>query len=359
MSMIVRAADAAHLLSLVPHLLGYTPTQSLVVIPMARGRSLGAMRVDLPPDDVDLDPVASSVMGMVCRIPQADAVVVVVYTVASTRQGLPEADLVEALRRSADACGLAVTDALTVAGDGWGSHLSADGVRPMSELDERMPPGDQATGADLPAASPALVAGVAAATASVEAALTVLCGIPSVGDSAARIDPAALEAACALDDLPALFEDALGWDAAALDPMHAAVLLWCLMRPSLRDVALVQWSSDRAGGDRALDAQRRWEDGEDYPADLAEVMWGEGSRPDPARLEQALMLVRHVAAVADRAQTPGPLATAAWLSWALGRSTHAGRLADAALDVDSRHGLADIVRSFVAASHLPDWAFRR
>lgn len=358
MSMIVRAADAAHLLSLVPQLLGYTPTQSLVIIPMARGRSLGAMRVDLPPNDADLDAVASSVMGMVCRIPQADAVVAVVYTVASARRGLPEGDLIDALRRSADSCGLGVTDALTVAGDGWGSHFSTE-VRSLTELDTAMPPGDQASGADVPAASPALVAGVAAATSSIEAALTVLCGIPSVGDPSGRIDPTALEAACALDDLPALFEDALGWDAAALDPMRAAVLLWCLMRPSLRDVALVQWSSDRAGGDRALDAQRRWEDGEDYPADLAEVMWGEGARPDPERLERALTLVRHVAGAADPSQTPGPLATAAWMSWALGRSTHAARFADAALKVDSRHGLADIVRSFVEASHLPDWAFRR
>ena len=62
MSTIVAAADAAHLLRLVPHLLDYTPTQSLVVIPLRSGRSLGVMRVDLPPDDADLDAVASTVV---------------------------------------------------------------------------------------------------------------------------------------------------------------------------------------------------------------------------------------------------------------------------------------------------------
>ena len=48
---------------------------------------------------------------------------------------------------------------------------------------------------------------------------------------------AALEAACELDDLPALFEAALTWHPSA-EPMHAAMLGWCLSRPSLRDIAL-------------------------------------------------------------------------------------------------------------------------
>ncbi|WP_314854580.1 DUF4192 family protein, partial [uncultured Microbacterium sp.] len=58
MSLTVKAADAAQFLSLVPRLLGFTPTQSLVLVPMARGRSLGAMRLDLPHEDL-VDTVAS------------------------------------------------------------------------------------------------------------------------------------------------------------------------------------------------------------------------------------------------------------------------------------------------------------
>jgi hypothetical protein len=64
-------------------------------------------------------------------------------------------------------------------------------------------------------------------------------------------------------------------------------------------------------------------------------------------------------AVAPRADRPGTLAVCAWLSWALGRSTHAEVYASAAREIEPEHGLSEIVLSFVAAGHLPDWAFRR
>ena len=146
---------------------------------------------------------------------------------------------------------------------------------------------------------------------------------------------------------------ALGWDAACLAPFDAAALTWCLARPALRDIALVQWCGGMAAGDEALDAQLRWESGEEYPAHLAMQMWGEGERPDPDRLEAALALSRRVAAAAPRAVRAGPLATCAWLAWALGRSTHAERYATLACEIEPEHGLAEIVRSFVLAGHLP------
>ncbi|MEV8025873.1 DUF4192 family protein [Microbacterium sp. NPDC080220] len=362
MSTIVAAADAAHLLRLVPRLLDYTPTQSLVVIPLRSGRSLGVMRVDLPPDDADLDAVASTVVGLACRVAGVEGFVAVVYTDESADPALPGADLIGALRRTARACGLDVVDALTVAADGWGSHLDPTlprGGHPLALIEHRAPASDQSSGADLPLADASEVAGTAAALASLESALAVLCGIPSTLGAETRVDPAALQAACALDDLPALYEEMLEWDAAALDPMRVAVLGWCLSRPSLRDVAIVQWSGDQDRGDDALDAQRRWEDGDEYPVDLAEVLWGEGPRPDPERLLRALELVRQVAARLPADERAGACATAGWLAWALGRSTHAGRYAAAALEVDPRLGLAEILMSFVQSSHLPDWAFRR
>jgi hypothetical protein len=362
MSTIVTAADAAHFLSLVPRLVGCAPTESLVIVPLREGRSLGALRIDLPPERADLDATASTVVGLVCRIDGVDALIPVVYTAAPVGDELPGAGLVAALRRSADACGLTVADAFTVAGDGWGSHVEARrprGGHPLALLDAFPSSGDQASGTELPTVSRTQVESVAAALASLEAALAVICGIPSTVGGDARIDPSALEAACALDDLPALYEEALRWDAATLDPMHAAVLGWCLSRPSLRDVAIVQWSSDRARGGWALDAQQRWEEGIEYPADLAEVLWGEGPRPDPARLSTALELARQVCTRMPVDQRAGTFATAGWLSWALGRSTHAGRYADDALDLDPHHGLAEIVTSFVQSAHLPGWAFAR
>ncbi|GAA3905229.1 DUF4192 family protein [Microbacterium invictum] len=392
MSTIVTVADAAQFLSLVPRLLGYTPSRSIVLVPMADGRSAGAMRVDLPPGDDPgtVDPVASTIVGMMCRIAAVDAFVVIVYTDAgvSTDGGaLPHAALVEALSRCAEASGIRVVDALTVGADGWGSHLDAGSsdlgsgpqVRPLDELlTTTAPPvrGDQASGAELPPSSAALREAVSTALRSLRASLELICGVPATDDAEGydgddqaaadepdkrdrRIDPQALAAACELDDLPRLYERALGWDAGWLRPLDVALLAWCLARPALRDVALVQWSGDVVRGEDALEAQRRWEDvGADYPSDLASVLWGEGPRPDPARLERALELCRRVATASPVEQRAGALAACAWVSWALGRSTHADRYAAMAHEIDDEHGLAAIVRSFVTAGHLPDWAFR-
>ena len=217
---------------------------------------------------------------------------------------------------------------------------------------------------DLPA--PAELADVVDAHAALVTALGAVCDGPSPGRSrprrrgagrpdvgadragAARVHPQALDALCRLDDLPALYETALQWNPAALAPFDAAVLVLCLSRPGMRDVALVQWCGGLDDGAAALDAQLRWEEGEDYPQELGMRLWGEGVRPDSERLRTALELTRHVAALSPRGLRPGPLALCGWLSWALGRSTHAAWYAQQAMEIDPDHGLSEIVMSFVA-----------
>ncbi|MCW3492743.1 DUF4192 domain-containing protein [Microbacterium sp. SSM24] len=376
MSTIVKAADAAEFLSLVPRMLGYVPARSLVMIPFARSRSLGAMRFDLPAD-ADIDAFASSAIGLVCRLPDADAVAAVAYTDARfDGERMPHPALFEALERRADASGLRMTDALCVAADGWGSMFDPGlprGGRPLAEL-EVAPPGaediddvdgDQSSGAELPAPGLVETERVGRALLAFARAAEVLCGDdistaePSDSVDDARVDPQALAAVCGLEDLPGFFEDALEWRVDDIVPYDAAAMVWCLARPSLRDVALVQWSGTFDDGDRALDAQLRWESGEEYPAQLAMRMWGEGDRPDPDRLERALALTRRIAALAPRESRPGALAMCAWLAWGLGLSTHADSYAREACAIEPEHGLSEIVRSFVQAGHLPDWAFRR
>lgn len=154
-----------------------------------------------------------------------------------------------------------------------------------------------------------------------------------------------------------LGEVAVTTPAEEIDPFEAACLIFALSRPALRDVALVQWASDQAGGERAAEAQAGWERGEEYPADLAAIMWGDAPRPDAARLSAALTTVRHLTALTPQPVRAGLLASAAWLSWALGRSTHAADYARQALAIDPSHGLAEIVASFIQASHLPSCAF--
>ncbi len=78
---VVRAASSASFLALVPHLLECTPRESLVVVPFADGRSLGAMRVDLPRGGpTEAESIASTVIGMACKVASTDAIVPVVYT---------------------------------------------------------------------------------------------------------------------------------------------------------------------------------------------------------------------------------------------------------------------------------------
>ena len=379
MSTIVKVASAAEFLSLVPRMLGYEPTRSIVMVAFEGSRSLGALRFDLPDGTSDsVDRVAATVVGMVCRLPTADAVAVVAYTDhAFDGERMPHRDVFDAIRRRTDACGLRTADALCVAADAWASEFDPDtplGGRSLEEL-EIVPRGaegivvtgrDQGTGADLPHVDAAVGDRVGRALRAFERAVRTVCALDAdepadesvTPPDQARIDPSALAAVCALDDLPALFEESLEWRADALEPYDAATLAWCLTRPALRDVALVQWTGTIGDGDDAFKAQLQWESGREYPSHLAMRLWGEGDRPNPDRLEGALELVRYVAASVPPASRPGALAMCAWLSWALGRSTHADRYASEACAIEPEHGLSEIVRSFVSAGHLPDWAFR-
>ncbi|MGZ0712011.1 DUF4192 family protein (plasmid) [Coraliomargarita sp. W4R53] len=386
MTTIVKAAGAAHFLSLVPQMLGFHASKSLVLVPFDGGRSLGAMRFDLPDESPDtpgdtIDRIASTVIGMVCKIPEATAIAVIAYTDSTFAGsgGLPHQDLFRSLERRADACGLQITDMLCVAEDAWGSLF--DGMcpeqgRPLEEIRDESDAAhdtavhqDQASGAALPEVDLAERERVSSAVASLRQVVALLSGSDDDADTGAvtaddetegrgpRIHPQAIAAAYSLDDIPSLLEDALTWDLDEIAPYDAALLGWCLARPSMRDVALVQWSGEFTDGDIALDAQLRWESGAEYPPDLAMRMWGEGERPNPERLAAGLELSRRVAASVPREMRAGPLSMCAWLSWALGRSTHAEVYALLACEIEPEHGLSEIVLSFVTAGHLPEWAF--
>ena len=368
MTSIVKAANAAQFLALVPRLAGYQPTESLVLVPFVGTRTTGVMRVDLPvgADADEVDRCAATFLGMICRLPEVDGFAAIVYTAASYRDGMPHRALLEALAVRADAAGLRVSDALCVAADGWGSTLDPEspdagwnldeierGAEAMPELPA--PTGDQASGATLPAPDLATKERVARALTQLDAAIRAVLGTPTKE----RIDPRAVAAIGALDDVPSLFEEVVETEADTAAEFDLALLTWCLSRPALRDVALVQWCGTLLDGDDALDAQARWENGEAYPPDIARRMWGEGPMPDVERLNRALDAARAAAAAAPQARRAGALATCAWLSWALGRSTHAAAFAEMAFAIEPDHGLAGIVLTMVNAGHLPEWAFHR
>ncbi|MDR7189549.1 hypothetical protein J2Y46_002375 [Microbacterium sp. BE35] len=80
---------------------------------------------------------------------------------------------------------------------------------------------------------------------------------------------------------------------------QVALLAWLQTRPSLRDVGMITWTDGLDSGHQAFDAQLRYQSGEDYPVQLAMVMWGDGAKPDGDRLQRGIALTRQAAALTE------------------------------------------------------------
>ena len=365
---VVSATSSSAFLALVPHLLECTPRESLVLVPFSESRSLGAMRVDLPTDTSANESVASTVIGMACKVTRTDAVAIVVYAdeVLADLPAAPHRALVEAAMGRAEICGLRVVDALVVGSDGWDSYLSPSSSTPhsLSDIAAHTPAApigtvvdDQFAAAELPPIDAIVSRRVMSGLRAIERVLggpQERCALPLL-TRAATGDPATV----ALADPPVLIEDALATPPEELDAAQLAALAYCLARPSLRDVALMQWVADLATGDAVLQAQTAFHRGKPFPDDLARPMWGEGALPDPDRLRRALELCRRVASVLPRERRPGPLSACAWLAWATGRSSHAALYAERALEIDPDHGLSALMLDLIDAGRLPEWVFER
>jgi hypothetical protein len=371
MSTVIHATESAELLGLVPALAGFTPRQSLVMLPFQGTRTSGAMRMDLPDPQIDADEFAEVALRALLQVSGVDAVAVVVYT-GETPQSIPDGvllprlTLIEALLEVAVDAGLRIVDALCVTPQGWGDYLADDPiVRRLEEIPDAPHiagigdvSGDQLSGAELPSSNLVERERVGRALRELEALLErhrLGSGRITSADS-----PYAVSTACMLlDDLPAFAEELL--DAPAGDDAYdCAALLWCLNRPVLRDAILVQWATDLEAGERALDAQLAFSGaGEDLPDAVGEVFLGRGPRPDPDRLGCALQLVRSAAARAPREAQVGALTAAAWLAWALGHSSHAGTYIDRALEIEPGHSMASLISTMLSAALLPEWALQR
>jgi uncharacterized protein DUF4192 len=120
----VRLDDLTDLASAVPHMLGFYPNDSLVVIALRgpRERLSFTMRLDLP-DPQDYEDVAHMTAVRMDHA-QADAVMLFVYTDATDREhGLPQRDLVNAV---ADALSVPLREALLIDDGRLWSYLCAD-----------------------------------------------------------------------------------------------------------------------------------------------------------------------------------------------------------------------------------------
>lgn len=364
MTTILHASGSAELLSSLPVLAGFTPAHSVVLVPFSGSRSAGVMRTDLPDDDVDPKGYAEAAVALVSRVASTDGVAIVIYsdpTDTSETPALPWQSLVLALRHRLAVSGLRVVDALCVTSSAWASY--ADDPPRWSALTD-LPPaptipgladvaGDQDAGVALPRIPKAERQRVATTVDALAEFLE-----PSRHRRTRPHSPAAATAARLLEDPPALFERLLD-EPESDDPSVVTAILWCLERPLLRDTALMQWASDLETGRTTLTAQLAFaERGAMLPDHLGDLFLGHGPRPDTDRLRLALTAARFAAARAPRRRRPGPLTAAAWLSWALGRSSHADAYLRLVREIDPTHRLAALLSTMLDAAMLPEWAFR-
>ncbi|MFT4156689.1 MAG: DUF4192 family protein [Microbacterium sp.] len=359
MTTVLRASSPAEFLGIVPSLAGFTPTQSIVLLPFHGSRTYGAMRIDLPRPDIAPEDFARHAIGLVSKVDGADAIAIVVYTDEDplrTSDGLvlPLSVQVDELIGCADDAGHRIVDALCVTPGGWSSYLDDEPVlEPLPATDADA--GDQHAGVELPAVEFVDKEHVGRALRDID----VLFDRERRGLLDGTEDPQAITALALLEHVPCFFEMLLEHPDDQ-SPSVTAALLWCLNRPLLRDVALAQWASSLADGIRTLEAQCAFADGRGaIPEDLGSVFLGQGPTPDPDRLQLALSAVRLAAARAPRMARPAPLTAAAWLSWALGRSTHAEHYLQLVREIDPEYGLAALLSTIVGAGMLPDWTFRR
>jgi hypothetical protein len=125
---VVRLRSPADLLSALPHLLGFHPEESLVVVCLKgpRRRQGLTMRIDLP----DADDEAEIALELAERVAyeNADAVAMVCYTAAPDAGGtLPRAELIETLGDLLGDLGVEVQDAFLTRGTRWWSYTCANG----------------------------------------------------------------------------------------------------------------------------------------------------------------------------------------------------------------------------------------
>lgn len=394
MTTIIRAEAAHDFLALVPALVGYRPARSVLCVAFSGNRTGGVLRHDLPDSPGAADALVRSVVGTVCRLAEADAVVPIVYTDERfDGAGIPRRDLLDGLVRRAEEAGFLVRDALCVADDGWGSLLDDDlppGGRPLSLIEgspaavraeEHGPFAESPTAlVRLPEPDPDTARSMRRILDGLGERLDA-SGTGGVADGSAR---GAIEAIAAverelgdgIDPVVAAEQLARGASRTAARMAWTIHLLGC---PVFRDAMILQVAFGAVIGELALDSAeeaaeraRRSDESldelvrreldltgaESVDEFLSRLLLGRAAaRPDAERVRRALDTLVVAIANAPVANRAGALCAASWFSWALGRGSAAGALIELALESEPDHGMALVLARLFGSGALPDWAF--
>ncbi|MHC5797342.1 DUF4192 domain-containing protein [Lacisediminihabitans sp. FW035] len=374
MTVILKASGPADLLAMAPPMVGFVPRNSIVLVAFRGKRTCGAMRFDLPAsaDRVVHKRVATTIVGMFCKLPAVDAALVIVYTDDEFGGGdaVPQAAFAEVIGRRLQLSGFELRESICQAADGWASYFDPDvpiGGHALAEIAEstvaRAIEGQR--GLFPPPAT--IIDRVPRAEKPQRSRMSKRLG---AYDSLAvalrdpRVDPPGVFDA--LEDLPGFAEDALAWDAGTLDA-EGALLVFALQGPPVRDLVMLQWAFGLELGDRMWEQDLRADSPEEPDADAdvdsdvdsaaAELLMGIGPRPDPRRIEGAIALLLELTSRTEDAKRPPLLCMLAWLNWALGHGTQAGLHLDEALDIAPDYSMAQLLQSMTGTGILPEWAF--
>lgn len=366
MTVILKANGPADLLAMAPPMVGFLPRNSVVLVAFRGKRTCGAMRFDLPASD---DPVihkriATTIVGMFCKLPAVDAALVIVYTddEFGGSDAIPQAAFAEVIGRRLQRSGFELRESICQAADGWASFFDTNvpvGGHPLAQIGESKVAAaiDHQRGLFPQLAT--MIDRVPRAEKSqrsrmakrLEAYEKVMAGLQR---NEWESPPSVLDV---LEDLPLFAERALSWDAAALDA-HGALLVFALQGPPVRDLVMLQWSFGLEVGDRLWEHdQQEGAFAEPDDADLGNLMIGIGPRPDPRRIEGGIALLLELTSRAADAKRPPLLCMLAWLNWALGHGTQAGLHLDEALAIAPSYSMAQLLDSMTRTGIMPEWAF--
>lgn len=347
---VVRARTAADLLALVPSLVGIAPRRSLVLVVFHGSRTMGALRLDLPGPDAHQD-LAGHAIGTVCRLDGADGVVPVVYADEPFAEALDRArTLLDDLLTTGRRAGLTVKDALCVAADGYGSLLDPElprAGRPLSDLPE-------------PTGLPPLLdvdAAIALDDVPEEERHRFLARVRRSARASGR-SGRTVDGVLSASDPIGVIERAL--DLERTDPLPVPLVAALAELPVLRDLVLLQIGWGPVFGAAVLARTMLPADEPLGPEEAPGLAFcgGDMPRPDADRIERGIELLRVTAAHLPERHRAPLLTMLAWLHWALGRGSIAGRFVDAGLAIDPDYGLAELLARMLGAGMLPEWAYR-
>lgn len=374
MQTIVKTTQPYDLLALVPQLVGFRPHNSLVLVAFRGKRTGGAYRVDLPApaSETVYKRIATTLIGMLCKIQGADGVIPVIYTEDSFSEcgGIPRESLMRRLLSRANTAGFVVKEALCVASDGWGSYFDEDGAGPSSlaliddsDVHRALPEASRGRQlspeqhATLPKAKREVKQETAAALAKCRENLKN-CVLDEVQefteDGSMLLD--------GWSNPVGLAEVALSREASAISPTLTALLALAAQSPCVRDVLLFDWAWGATMGRSIYRTNLRHLQGQLITEEDEGALGLAGMgmpQPDPERIRAAIELLRVVSSRVPKKLKPPLLTMLAWFNWALGRGSAAGLLVDSAREINPRYGLADLLDDILERGILPEWVFER